>query len=222
MPCLHRFLNLHNEDFGGLFPNWKVKYLFIGTFNPSWDRPDGNNADYFYGRSPYFWEVLPRFVSQDDLTESNASQKIEFCQNKNIGFTDLIKRIDNVELHNEEDRNRILSFKDSDLLTFGNNVVFNTAEIINYINDNTSVKKVYFTLLGAKVGAITAAMVEIEEHCEHLHNEFHREIEVHRLHTPTGQGLGAGAPREDVLTHRWFGQHLSFDNGFNPGEFLFL
>lgn len=43
MPCPHRFLGLHLTD--SLFPNWEVEYLFVGTFNPLWDRPDANNAD---------------------------------------------------------------------------------------------------------------------------------------------------------------------------------
>jgi hypothetical protein len=93
MCCLHRFLDYHRE---GLFPSWNVKYLFVGTFNPSWNKP-GNNADYFYGRSNYMWLLLPRFLFQDTLQESSIEQKILFCRRHFIGFTDLIKRIDNAD-----------------------------------------------------------------------------------------------------------------------------
>ena len=221
MPCLHRFLNYHSNEFGGLFPDWEVEYLFIGTFNPSWDRPDGNNANYFYDRSKFFWKVLPRFVFANDLIDATAMQKIEFSQHNKIGFTDLISGIENIDEENEEDRKRILSFRDRDLLYFDNNVIYNTHNIINYINNNPSIKKIYFTLLAQNVGSITTNINSIEHHCAGLHNQLNRDISTHRLHTPTGQGLGRGAPMANVLTHRWHEQELSFENGFAPAEFDF-
>jgi len=54
MPCEHRFLN-------DLIPNWELEYLFIGTFNPSWNNNNAVQADYFYGRvRNNFWCILPR------------------------------------------------------------------------------------------------------------------------------------------------------------------
>ena len=40
MSCKHRF-------YDELIPEWEIKYLFIGTFNPSWGNQTGNNANYF-------------------------------------------------------------------------------------------------------------------------------------------------------------------------------
>jgi hypothetical protein len=214
MCCLHRFLNYHTD---GLFPSWNIKYLIIGTFNPSWNKP-GNNADYFYGRSNYMWLLLPRFVFEDSLQESSIEQKISFCRRNFIGFTDLIKKIDNADQNNPLHRDRILSFKDADLLQFGADLHFNTQDIINYIDNNHFLERVYFSLLGQNVGAISAAMTQIENHCL----QKNPVVPTHRLHTHTGQGLGAGAPRENVLTHRWFGQGLHFiNNQFNPNDFPF-
>lgn len=214
MCCPHRFLNYHID---GLFPTWKVKYLFIGTFNPSWNKL-GNNADYFYGRSKYMWLLLPRFVFEDSLKESSPEQKTTFCKRRFIGFTDLIKKINNADYDNHLHRERILSFKDADLLQFGQDLVFNTQDIINYINNNSSIERVYFSLLGQNVGSISNAMTEIEHHCL----QRNPVVPTHRLHTHTGQGLGKGAPRENVLTHRWFGQGLNYINNlFDPNDFPF-
>ena len=214
MCCLHRFLNYHTD---GLFPSWNVKYLIIGTFNPSWNKP-GNNADYFYGRSNYMWLLLPRFVFEDSLQESSIEQKVSFCRRNFIGFTDLIKKVDNADYNNQLHRDMILSFKDADLLQFGADLNFNTQDIINYIDNNPFLERVYFSLLGQNVGAISLAMTQIENHCSNKNPV----IPTHRLHTHTGQGLGAGAPRENVLTHRWFGQGLNFiNNQFNPNDFPF-
>lgn len=214
MCCLHRFLDYHSN---GLFPSWNVKYLFIGTFNPSWNKP-GNNADYFYGRSNYMWLLLPRFTFEESLQESSTEQKISFCRRNFIGFTDLIKKIDTVSHNNPLHRERILSFKDADLLQFGVDLHFNTQDILNYIDNNPFLEHVYFTLLGQNVGAISAAMTQIENHCL----QKNPVIQTHRLHTHTGQRLGSGTPRENVLTHRWFGQGMNFiNNQFNPNDFPF-
>ncbi len=35
MDCKHRFIN-------ELLPNWKIKYLFINTFNPEWNNINNN------------------------------------------------------------------------------------------------------------------------------------------------------------------------------------
>lgn len=214
MYCLHRFIDYHRE---GLFPSWHVKYLFIGTFNPSWNKP-GNNADYFYGRSNYMWLLLPRFVFENSLQESSVEQKVSFCKRNFIGFTDLIKRIDNVDYCNPIHKKRILSFKDNDLLGFGADLVFNTEDILSYIDNTPSLERIYFSLLGNNVGTISDAMTQIEQHCL----QKNPSIPTHRLHTHTGQGLGKGSPRENVLTNRWHMQGLNFINNlFNPNDFPF-
>lgn len=202
MPCPHRFLNLHQP---GLFPNWEIKHLFIGTFNPSWDHPY-NNADYFYGRSTYFWKVLPRFFDSPNMSISTEIEKINFCKHFKIGFTDLIINVENADINNPIHRERILSFRDRDLLKFNNGLIFQTQEIIQYIKYLNSIESVFFTLLGDNVGLISEAISEIER-------KLFNVKPVHRLHTHTGQGLRSGIPRENKLTHKWYAQGM---NQINP------
>lgn len=199
MCCLHRFLDYHQN---GLFPTWETKFLFVGTFNPSWNKP-GNNADYFYGRSAYFWKILPRFFGLPSLQNSSIEEKIRFCQDKKVGFTDLIKAVNRADYYNQLHKDRILSFKDSDLLLFGEDLQFNTPEILHYIDNNNHLVKIFFTLLGQNVGLISQQMSVIEDHFN--------QGGTNRLHTHTGQGL-RGIPRDNALTQAWYNQGLNFVN----------
>ena len=201
MPCNHRFMNIHAN---GLFPNWEINKLFIGTFNPIWNKPNGNNADYFYGRSKYFWKIIPRYFNEQSLKNSTVAEKIAFCKKNKIGFTDLICNIEDADFMNQQHKNWIFSYKDTDLLNF-HNLQYNTNSILDYLNENNQISA-YFTRLGNGVGNISAQIQHIEAN---YHNTF-------RLHTPTGQGLGKGTPRANKLTCKWHQQGLA---GINPNDF---
>ena len=205
MYCHHRFLNFHQNSNGReLFPDWKVKYLFIGTFNPSWNNPNGNNACYFYERSRYFWRVLPRFFNSSSLENTLITEKISFCKRHGIGFTDLIKGVNNVDFFNEHHQELIVNFRDEALLEFAEDLDFNTGNIIQYILNSQSISRIYFTLLANNPNLINAAINEIE-----IEFQNNPQINTHRIHTPTGMGLGNGKPKENNLLNRWFGQGLN-------------
>lgn len=202
--CNHRFLDFHKN---GLFPDWNVKYLFIGTFNPEWNN-ENNNADYFYGRSNYFWSILPTFFHQESLKDSGVNDKIKFSKNEGIGFTDIIKGIKDLDRNNKEHVEKVLSFKDNELITFGSKLIFNTAEIKEYIIKNPSLEKIYFTLLGQNLGLISQSMLDIENYSKKNRPDIH----LYRLHTHTGQGLKRGKPRENKLINFWYHQGLKHLN----------
>ena len=139
MSCKHRF-------FDELIPTWKLQYLFIGTFNPEWS---DNNSDavYFYGRKRNnFWGILPNIFGGNSMKgcEDKVQMKA-YIKNKNIGITDLISCVVNVD---EGD------LRDKDLLTkgFSDNVLnkldleFSTYQILELIEKNKdTLKGVYFT-----------------------------------------------------------------------------
>jgi len=66
MPCHHRFSDQ-------LVPAQQdLQFLFIGTFNPSWDAKKGNNASWFYGRgSNLFWCILSHAFSEPCLIDKD-------------------------------------------------------------------------------------------------------------------------------------------------------
>lgn len=172
----------------------------------------------FMGEVTTFGKILPRFFFENSLQDSTVNEKILFCMRHYIGFTDLITEITNADYHCSKDRNRVLSFRDTDLLFFEDNLVFNTKKIQNYIKHNADLEGVYFTLKGQNVGAISNAMSQIQNFCTQLN----RIIPTYRLHSPTGNGLRKGVPRENRLTKEWYKNGLcNVNQEFKPGCYPF-
>ena len=106
MPCNHRF----QED---LYPQHQLKYLFVGTFNPEWDNPNGNNANWFYGRrTNSFWNIMPRTFGHPYLNNPenrlNPEPWKQYCFDNDIGLTDMIETI--LDANEQEHQNQIISF----------------------------------------------------------------------------------------------------------------
>lgn len=229
MPCQHKFFqhanHLPNND--GLLPNWEIRSMIIGTFNPEEIWVPENDALYFYGRSAYFWTVLPRFalpsIPNPAIENINVVDQFNFLQRFNIGLTDLLIRIEDADIANPHHVEQIRTYKDADIETF-NQFEWNTENILHYI-ETQHIEAVYFTKLGnpnaANPGQNTFEFqMRVIEQCCHLEG-----IVCHRLHTPTGQGLGIGTPRVNRLTHKWFedgGNTFPFIlQDFNLGEYPF-
>lgn len=115
----------------------ELKYLFIGTFNPEYE--ERNDAEYFYGRNS-FWCILPHAFGAQCLINEGRKKWEEFCNEKKIGLTDLIKSLTNV---NKEEIKKDI-FSDA---TFNNyEMKFIDEEIISLIEKNkTTLKGVFFT-----------------------------------------------------------------------------
>ncbi len=141
MPCNHRFID-------DLYPKHKLKHLFIGTFNPTWENPNGNNANWFYGRrTNSFWRILPGIFNHPNMNNALHRQNInlwkQYCVENNIGITEIIESINDANENNEDHRQRILGFQDNDLEVF-ENVKFTKIEKL--INKNVeSLCGVYLT-----------------------------------------------------------------------------
>ena len=69
-----------------------TEILIIGTFNPD---KEGNEAEYFYGRSRnYLWRILSNCYQVEDLKGKSTNEKIKFAENHKIAFIDLVKSAD--------------------------------------------------------------------------------------------------------------------------------
>lgn len=127
---------LHQSDF--YLPKWKVKYLFIGTFNPT----GGESVNYYYGRSRNrTWELLS-ILFKIELNPQMPEKFFDALSKKGIACMDII---DSVEI-NSEDYDYVIGkgYKDSKII---NNKVkrnYNTSNINNIIQQNEGVK-VYST-----------------------------------------------------------------------------
>jgi hypothetical protein len=81
----HQFLN--TEYF---FPNWKIKILFLGTFNPIC----GEQLDYYYRRSSNgFWKILKHYDKTDIYNFNEFNNLKKFMIDKKFGCVDVIRRI---------------------------------------------------------------------------------------------------------------------------------
>jgi hypothetical protein len=180
MPCEHRFLN-------DLNPNGQLKYLFVGTFNPSWNRPQNDNANWFYGRQYNdFWFIMPQVFGQQSLMDrnfrTNRQYLMNWCTQQNIGLTDLITNIQDADIHNQLHKDIILSVNDNAFDTFAQIIPTDIQSIIN--QNANSLCGVYLTRYEHTLiadGIISNLWTTVKETC----NNFN--IHCHDLVTPSRQ-----------------------------------
>ena len=223
--CSHKFFGHHSHLDGdlGLMPNWAYNCLIIGTFNPENLWVPDNHATYFYGRSRYFWRILPKFTLFDGLILDDEL-KIEFLQNNKIGLTDLLKSVEDADINNPNHVNLISSYLDRDLENF-HNLTWNTHSIL-YALEHSKVSHVYFTKIGVQnllnppEDSFEGQMRLIEQYC------VANNIYCNRLFTPSGMGLRQGTPRENKLINKWYNEngadHFPFlDQNFDINHYPF-
>ena len=179
MSCKHRFYDILIPDVNDL------KYIFVGTFNPSWNSED-NNAEYFYGRSTNnFWCIMPHALGDPCLINGTVSDWKNYCKTKKICITDLIKEISNVSENKKEDKDLITKgFSDSNLNKC--DLIFNIPEINKLITKNrTTLEGVFFTRK-TKNGILNiwSEWEEVKKHCES------EKIYSNELITPSPYGPG--------------------------------
>ena len=111
MPCNHRFQNeLSAHDY-------PLNYLFIGTFNPAWNNPNGNNANWFYTRSRNsLWHILPMVTIGASMMHLRHDTTFlrNWCSNqlRGIGFSDLISCVLDADEENPLHVAEIMGFND--------------------------------------------------------------------------------------------------------------
>ncbi|MCB9426333.1 MAG: hypothetical protein H6584_04815 [Flavobacteriales bacterium] len=121
-----------NEDF--YIPNWKIKYLFLGTFNPS----GGEMVNYFYGRSRnQTWPLLSHIFGVD----FNLNDKVDFfnqLRKQGIACMDIIDTV----IINEVDKDKVVGkgYKDGNIINKKVKRLYNTDLINETIEKNSNVK----------------------------------------------------------------------------------
>jgi hypothetical protein len=141
MPCLHRFQN-------DLHPAGELNYLFVGTFNPAWNRVQGDDANWFYGRQYNdFWFIMPQVFGHESLMpaefRNNREFLIDWCFNNNIGITDLISEIADADINLPTHQNLILGLEDDAFDNFNQIIPTDICSIINA--NRNSLRGIYLT-----------------------------------------------------------------------------
>lgn len=165
MACNHRFIE-------HLYPEHELKYLFVGTFNPEWDNPNGNNANWFYGRrTNSFWNIMPRALGHSDLNNRLNRHKTkawkQFCLVNKIGLTDMIEKI--LDADEKRHQNEIISFLDDKLEVF-NQIKLTNVKTLIQANSRT-LQGVYLTRYCHTLnpdGLFYKTWSEIQDQCKEL------------------------------------------------------
>lgn len=199
MPCSHRFLGKHIQN--SLFPSWEYDYLFTGTFNPGWTFQKGQSAAYFYGRTRnnYYWDLTPEVWGKNKLRKANATAWEQFLQQNRIGITDLIKGIDDADQTNPKHVEWLFDKTDTGLVKF-KNIVWNTPEIVNRINDQEHKLKAVF-ITNQKAPDIIEAQIQMIEQAAKQDN-----VDFVRLITPSAGArfqFSKGTKLYPTLLNEW-------------------
>lgn len=114
-------------------PDWKLKVLILGTFNPEGGKP----VPYFYGRERnHTWSIISHCIGQD-LHPNQGEDFFNSIQSMGIGCMDLLRSIkvpvegvDNIQGK---------GYADSNLFKGTNQRNYMTAEILSVIERNPGV-----------------------------------------------------------------------------------
>jgi hypothetical protein len=115
-------------------PNWPIKHLFLGTFNPE----GGDEVNYYYGReSNQFWPIL-RALTDLELNLNNPTTFLKELKQKGIGCIDMIHELDVPE--NKIQYVTGKGFSDSKIINTCIERTYNTERINQLISANKGVQ----------------------------------------------------------------------------------
>lgn len=202
MACLHK----SDNDLQLQYVDWKVKTLFIGTFNPSWPECENNYSEWFYGSTNRneFWCILPTVHGHHSLLNGNREVWINFCRKHHLAMTDILASIDNANVDNLDHRNAICKFKDDAIADF--EVTVN--DIPELLRQHTDIKQICITrqtLPDFWEDCFIAMFQFIETHPE-------RGIEIKLLRSPSrGARRGVVGNFCEYIGNKWLQQGYLID-----------
>lgn len=124
----HQFIN---KDFS--IPTWKIKHLFLGTFNPE----GGEKVNYYYGRDRnQTWKILSEIFKEEfNVNKPNFFEKIKSHE---IACLDMINSV----TINSHQLDFVLGkgYSDSKIINGKVNREYNTVLIKEIIENNPGIK----------------------------------------------------------------------------------
>ena len=118
-------------------PNWDIKHLFVGTFNPE----GGEKVNYYYGRPRnQTWNLISEIFS--DKFDPTSEDFFNLLRKHKIACVDMIDKV----IASEERIDKIIGkgYSDPQIINTSVKRFYNTDKIIDVINKNTGIK-VYST-----------------------------------------------------------------------------
>jgi len=177
---------------------YKPEIMFLGTFNPELQN---NPADFFYGRN-FFWTAFKNLFYKEQIIlkkqrlafnpyDPSLEEIFQLCIRLKLTFSDLVNSI-----FNDQNNNQIIVRNNKEFISFGKieynpisdgdlqkldriqKVDWNTDNIINYLNNNKQILKIYLTRQNNFCW---------QTQVNRIANEF-PEIEIVPIYTPSAQG----------------------------------
>ena len=125
---LHQF---SNDNF--YIPNWRIKHLFIGTFNPK----GGEKVNYFYGRDKnQTWKLLSEIFKEH--INPNNDDFFNLLEKHGIACMDLIHSVE-FEISIKESITGE-GYSDTNIINNSVKRIYNTLNILNTIENNQGVQ----------------------------------------------------------------------------------
>ncbi|MHC2992228.1 hypothetical protein OB13_11735 [Pontibacter sp. HJ8] len=122
-------------------PDWKIKFLFLGTFNPA----GGEKVNYYYGRGRnQTWKLLSKLF-EIEFNPNKPELFFKTIQKYGIACMDIID-----EVHADKSRLSCINgkgYKDSKIINTSVKRIYNTERICRVIESNPGVQ--VFTTWGA-------------------------------------------------------------------------
>jgi hypothetical protein len=115
------------------FPDWDVKYLLIGTFNPE----GGEKVDYYYGRTKnQTWRLLSEIFRVE--LDPNSPNFWTLLKKHKIACIDMIHEI----AAPDERIDRIIGkgYKDTEIINKSVKRIYNTSNIKKLIESNSDIR----------------------------------------------------------------------------------
>ena len=118
-----------------LNPNWALKHLFIGTFNPE----GGENVPYFYGREKnLFWKILSEIFNEN--FNPHSPDFFDLIKKHGIACIDMIesvRRLDGKEFSTQESESLMgKGYSDTKIINGIIKREYKTFQIHNIIESN--------------------------------------------------------------------------------------
>lgn len=153
------------------FPNWEVKTLILGTFNPK----KGSDADYYYGRirkkgswSNRFWPAINCYLIDNkdikfEAKKHDMNSKLDIMKHYKFGCIDLIREVKTYKSENITGN----GFADKELFKKANIRSYYTKEIIKFILENNVAKVIASWGIGSTLPIdFLTELEKIEISCE--------------------------------------------------------
>jgi len=224
MAITHKF---YQENFGNGFETvnavlnvtYKPEIMIIGTYNPC---VPTNNADFFYGRN-FFWTGIKNLITHNELVilqkrnftnplNPTLPEIFELCQSLKLSFADLILQVfPNTNDYELLPRNKV-NFNGQNISLINDNglaqlnqmgqVDWNINNIVRYLNENPSIKRIYFTRKAT--GIWNQPWNQIVEQANAEDRIFTN------IFTPSGQGRPVYHSMSRLLNHWVHNQNPNF------------